>query len=44
MIFSRQLRGGCEVKLACSIEEMQDLVSTLKDACLSAKRNEKTYS
>jgi len=26
------------------MEEMQDLVSTLKDACLSLKRNEKAYS
>ena len=33
-----------DLYFVCNMEEMQDLVSTLKDACLSLKRNEKNYS
>ncbi|QDZ20689.1 COMM domain-containing protein [Chloropicon primus] len=40
----RSADGSDLSSFACSIEEMQDLVSTLKDACLSAKRNERAYS
>lgn len=39
--FHVDLKPGAS--FACNLEEMQDLVATLKDACLSMKRNEKAY-
>ena len=39
-----EVRGEGLSSFACNMEEMQDLVATLKDACLSMRRNETAHA